>query len=41
MLVDQYRLGERLVDAIELAQYQQSEKEKIQDVYQNRRGGTL
>ena len=41
LLGDQYRLGDRLVDAIELAEYQQSEKVKIQDVYQNRRGGTL
>ena len=31
MLGDQYRLGERLVDAIELAEYQQSEKEKINE----------
>jgi hypothetical protein len=29
LLGDQYRLGERLVDAIEMAEYQQSEKEKI------------
>ena len=33
-LGDQYRLGERLVDAIELAEYQQEEREKIQNVYE-------
>jgi hypothetical protein len=35
LLGDQYRLGERLVDAIEMAEYQQSEKEKIQSVCEN------
>jgi hypothetical protein len=34
LLGDQYRLGERLIDAIEMAEYQQSEKEKIQKVYE-------
>jgi hypothetical protein len=37
LLGDQYRLGERLVDAIEAAEYQQSEREKIQNVYENHR----
>ena len=30
---DQYRLGERLVDAIEYAEHQQGERQKIQDCY--------
>jgi hypothetical protein len=37
MLGDQYRLGERLVDAIEMAEYHQSEREKIQQVYETHR----
>ena len=35
---DQYKLGERLVEAIESAEYQQEERQKVQDCYSKRRG---